>query len=186
MPQNESERKIEYWRVVIVYSDGETSANRVFRDRNKAASWAGRQEKSNVVRNAESSRLFVRSVVGGNAFEIFEARENFRVSSWVSSKSHAGSSKVSSDLASLTGHYRWQHAYISSRRLSREDTGEYTYDMDYSVGSRVLVKLYNGKVVEAEITAITNQSTGRKLRIAFGDVIASINPAQITEVLSTT
>jgi hypothetical protein len=58
--------------------------------------------------------------------------------------------------------------------------------MDYSVGSRVLIKLYSGKVVEAEITAITNNSTGRKLRIVYGGVIASINPAQITEVLSTT
>ena len=58
--------------------------------------------------------------------------------------------------------------------------------MDYNVGSRVLVKLYSGKVVEAEITAITNKSTGRKLRVVYGDVIASINPAQITEVLSTT
>jgi hypothetical protein len=50
MPKKKTERKIEYWRVVIVYSDGETSANRVFKDRNKAASWAGRQEKSNVVK----------------------------------------------------------------------------------------------------------------------------------------
>jgi hypothetical protein len=56
--------------------------------------------------------------------------------------------------------------------------------MDYSVGSRVLVKLYSGKIVEAEITAIINESTGRKVRIVYGDVIASINPAQITEVLS--
>ena len=58
--------------------------------------------------------------------------------------------------------------------------------MDYSVGSRVLVKLYNGKVVQAEITAITNQSTGRKLQIVYGNVTASINPAQITEILPTT
>jgi translation initiation factor IF-1 len=58
--------------------------------------------------------------------------------------------------------------------------------MDYSVGSRVRVRLANGKVVEAEIIAITNQSTGRKLRIVYGDVIASINPAQITEILPTT
>jgi len=34
--------------------------------------------------------------------------------------------------------------------------------MDYSVGSRIRVRLYSGKGVEAEITAITNQSTGRK------------------------
>jgi len=54
--------------------------------------------------------------------------------------------------------------------------------MDYSVGSRIRVRLYSGKVVEAEITAITNQSTGRKLQIVYGNVTASINPAQITEV----
>jgi hypothetical protein len=58
--------------------------------------------------------------------------------------------------------------------------------MDYSVGSRIRVKLYNGKVVEAEITAITNQSTGRKLQIVYENVTTSVNPAQITEVLSTT
>ena len=58
--------------------------------------------------------------------------------------------------------------------------------MDYSVGSRIRVRLYNGKIVEAEITAITNQSTGRKLQIVYGSVTASINPAQITEILPTT
>jgi len=49
--------------------------------------------------------------------------------------------------------------------------------MDYSVGSRVRVRLYSGKVVEAEITAITNQSAGRKVQIVYGSVTASINPA---------
>jgi hypothetical protein len=53
--------------------------------------------------------------------------------------------------------------------------------MDYSVGSRV--RLYSGKFVEAEIAAITNQPTGRKLQIVYGSATASINPAQITEVL---
>ncbi len=48
------------------------------------------------------------------------------------------------------------------------------------------VRLYSGKFVEAEITAITNQSAGRKVQIVYGNVTASINPAQITEVLSTT
>ena len=57
--------------------------------------------------------------------------------------------------------------------------------MDYSVGSRVRVKLYSGKIVDAKITAIMNQSTGRKLQIVYGNVTASINPAQITEVLPT-
>jgi hypothetical protein len=56
--------------------------------------------------------------------------------------------------------------------------------MDYSVGSRVRVRLYSGKVVEAEITAITNQSAGRKLQIVYGKVTTLINPAQITEVLA--
>jgi hypothetical protein len=63
---------------------------------------------------------------------------------------------------------------------------KYTENMDYSVGSRIRVRLYSGKVVEAEITAITNQSTGRKLQIIYGKVTASINPAQITEVLPAT
>jgi hypothetical protein len=58
--------------------------------------------------------------------------------------------------------------------------------MDYSVGSRIRVRLYSGKVVEAEITAITNQSTGRKLQIVYGSVTASVIPAQITEILPTT
>lgn len=58
--------------------------------------------------------------------------------------------------------------------------------MDYSLGSRIRVRLYSGKVVEAEITAITNHSTGRKLQIVYGGVTASINPAQITEVLPDT
>jgi hypothetical protein len=68
----------------------------------------------------------------------------------------------------------------------RVDQSEYTYNMDYSAGSRIRVRLYSGKVVEAEITAITNQSTGRKLQIVYGNVTASINPAQITEVLPAT
>jgi hypothetical protein len=55
--------------------------------------------------------------------------------------------------------------------------------MDYSVGSHVRVKLYSGKIVEANITAITNQSTGRKVQILYGSVTMSINPAQIIEVL---
>jgi hypothetical protein len=63
---------------------------------------------------------------------------------------------------------------------------EYTDNMDYSVGSRVRVRLYNGKEVEAEITAITNQSAGRKVQIVYGNVTASINPAQITAVLPAT
>jgi hypothetical protein len=50
--------------------------------------------------------------------------------------------------------------------------------MDYSVASRIRVRLHSGKFIEAEITAITDQSTGRKLQIVYGNVTASINPAQ--------
>jgi hypothetical protein len=64
--------------------------------------------------------------------------------------------------------------------------GEYTDNMDYSVGSRVRVKLYGGKIIEAEITAIVNQSTGRKIRISFGKESVVINPEQIIEVLDST
>ena len=55
--------------------------------------------------------------------------------------------------------------------------------MDYSVGSRIRVRLYSGKVVEAEITAITNQSAGRKVQIIYGNVTGSINPEQIIKLL---
>ena len=55
--------------------------------------------------------------------------------------------------------------------------------MDYSVGSRVRVKLYNGKIVEAEITAIVNQFAGRKIRIFFEKASVVINPQQIIAIL---
>ena len=41
------------------------------------------------------------------------------------------------------------------------------------LGFRIRVRLYSGKVVEAEITAITNQSVGRKVQIVYGSVMAS-------------
>jgi hypothetical protein len=55
--------------------------------------------------------------------------------------------------------------------------------MDYSVGSRVRAKLYGGKIIAAKITAIVNQSTGRKIRVSFGKESVVINPEQIIEVL---
>ena len=55
--------------------------------------------------------------------------------------------------------------------------------MYYSVGSRIRVRLYSGKVVEAELTAIVNQSAGRKIRIFFENASVVINPEQIIEVL---
>jgi hypothetical protein len=55
--------------------------------------------------------------------------------------------------------------------------------VEYSVGSRVRVKLYTGKIVKAEITAIVNQSAGRKIRIFYESKSIVINPEQIIEVL---
>lgn len=55
--------------------------------------------------------------------------------------------------------------------------------MEYLVGSRVRVKLYSGKEVEAEVVAIINQISGRKVQIRFGGVTILISPEQIIEVL---
>jgi hypothetical protein len=41
-----------YFRVIVTYSHGETSGNRVFKDRDKAEEWAARQKKSAVVKKA--------------------------------------------------------------------------------------------------------------------------------------
>jgi hypothetical protein len=51
MPQKKkAKREIQYFRVIITYSDGETSGNRIFKDRAKAEKWAERQRKSSVVK----------------------------------------------------------------------------------------------------------------------------------------
>jgi hypothetical protein len=39
-----------YWRVIVMYSDGETSGNRVFKDRAKAERFAARQKKSPAIK----------------------------------------------------------------------------------------------------------------------------------------
>ena len=41
-----------YWRVIVTYNDGETSGNRVFKDRAKAETFAARQKKSPAVKKA--------------------------------------------------------------------------------------------------------------------------------------
>jgi hypothetical protein len=65
MPRHKSGRKAErehhYFRVVITYSDGETSGNRVFKDRAKAERWAARQEKSGVVKKVSVERSSLES-----------------------------------------------------------------------------------------------------------------------------
>ena len=51
-PTSLKKREYQYFRVVITYSDGETSGNRVVKDlkSKKAEWWAARQEASPVVR----------------------------------------------------------------------------------------------------------------------------------------
>jgi len=58
----EAKPEHHYFRVVITYSDGETSGNRVFKDREKAVRWATRQKKSRVVKKAVIEP-FVRQIV---------------------------------------------------------------------------------------------------------------------------
>jgi hypothetical protein len=53
-----------YWRVIVTYSDNETSGNRVFKDREKAEEWAARQKKSPVVKKTVIEP-FVRQQYGG-------------------------------------------------------------------------------------------------------------------------
>ena len=47
---NKAQREHHYFRVIVTYSYGETSGNRVFKDRAKAETWAERQRKSRVVK----------------------------------------------------------------------------------------------------------------------------------------
>jgi hypothetical protein len=57
--RRKAKRKHNYWRVVIVYTDNETSGNRVFKDLDRAKRWAARQEKSKVVKRCRIE-VFVR------------------------------------------------------------------------------------------------------------------------------
>ena len=55
MPASKKDKKkveYHYWRVIVTYSDNETSGNRVFKDRAKAEEFAARQKKSPVVKKA--------------------------------------------------------------------------------------------------------------------------------------
>jgi hypothetical protein len=50
MPIQKVEHEYHYFRVVVTYSDGETSGHRVFKERKKAEKWAERQKKSATVK----------------------------------------------------------------------------------------------------------------------------------------
>ncbi len=51
------------------------------------------------------------------------------------------------------------------------------------VGSTVVVRLYDGREVEAKITAIVNGPAGQKVHIAFGAFALKIDPAQIIKTV---
>ena len=51
------------------------------------------------------------------------------------------------------------------------------------VGSTVVARLYDGREVEARITAIVNGPAGQKVHIAFGAFALKIDPEQIIREL---
>ncbi len=51
------------------------------------------------------------------------------------------------------------------------------------IGSTVVVRLYDGREVEAKVTAIVNGPAGQKVHIAFGAFALKIDPEQIIREL---
>jgi hypothetical protein len=47
------------------------------------------------------------------------------------------------------------------------------------IGSTVVVRLYDGREVEAKITRIVDSVEGRKVHIAYGLIALKIDPEQI-------
>ena len=69
MAKKNTDREQDYLQVVITYTDGETSGNRVFKlkDRARAERWAERQKKSPAMKRAKiepSSVVTVRRSIG--------------------------------------------------------------------------------------------------------------------------
>jgi hypothetical protein len=54
--KRKAQREHHYLRVIITFNDGETSGNRVFKDKTKAEEYAARQKKSPTVRARRSNR----------------------------------------------------------------------------------------------------------------------------------
>jgi len=59
MRKKKAQREYQYIRVVITYTDGETSGNRIFKDETKVKEWAERQNRSVAVKKVSLER-FVR------------------------------------------------------------------------------------------------------------------------------
>jgi hypothetical protein len=74
---------------------------------------------------------------------------------------------------------RFAHVTLKDQKYA-----EYTENMDYSVGSRVLVKLYSGDIVIAEIVVIFTASVRKKILVEFARKFERVDPDQIIEVLS--
>jgi hypothetical protein len=51
------------------------------------------------------------------------------------------------------------------------------------VGSTALVRLYDGREVEAKITAIVDSVAGWKIHITYGIIALKIDPEQITKTV---
>jgi hypothetical protein len=49
----------------------------------------------------------------------------------------------------------------------------------FQVGSTVVVRLYDGREVEAKVTAVVDSVAGRKVHIAYGLIALKIDPEQI-------
>ena len=69
MPKKKAQREHHYIRVVITYTDGETSGNRVFKDRVKAEKYAARQKRSATVKIA-TLKSFVRDKYGASRVRV--------------------------------------------------------------------------------------------------------------------
>jgi hypothetical protein len=51
------------------------------------------------------------------------------------------------------------------------------------VGSTVVARLYDGREVEAKVTAIVDSVAGRKVHIAYGLIALKIDPEQIIKTV---
>jgi hypothetical protein len=53
----------------------------------------------------------------------------------------------------------------------------------FQVGSTVVARLYDGREVEAKVTAVVDSVAGRKVHIAYGLIALKIDPEQIIKTV---
>jgi hypothetical protein len=51
------------------------------------------------------------------------------------------------------------------------------------IGSAVIVRLYDGRLVEAKVTAIVDSVIGRKFHVRFGVASIKVDEQQIVQVI---